>query len=166
VALVGTVRQHVRELDPNLPLGSIETMDDVVRESVAQRRFLLALLSGFAGVALALAVIGAYGVLAYQINERMREFGIRLALGARARDIAAVVLRQGMPPAIAGVAGGLAGASILTRAMAGLLFDITPLDPATFAAVAAVLLVAALLACTVPARRAIHADPGAVLKTE
>jgi putative ABC transport system permease protein len=165
-ALVATVRQHVRELDPNLPIATIATMEDVVRGSVAQRRFLLGLLSGFAAIALVFAVLGAYGVLAYQINERMREFGIRLALGATARDIAGVVLRQGMPPALAGVAAGLAGAALLTRVMTGLLFEITPLDPATFAGVAAVLLVAALAACTVPARRAIHADPGAVLKAE
>jgi ABC-type antimicrobial peptide transport system permease subunit len=105
-------------------------------------------------------------VLAYQISERTTEFGLRLALGAAPRDIVAVVLRQGMLPTLAGIGAGLLAAAVLTRGMAGLLFGVTPLDPATYAAVAALLVAAALAACWVPARRALRVDPGTALRAE
>jgi ABC-type antimicrobial peptide transport system permease subunit len=126
----------------------------------------MTLLGTFAAIALLLAAIGTYGVLAYQISERTREFGLRLALGAPAGDIVATVLRQGMLPALGGIVAGLVTAAVLTRAMTSLLFDIAPLDPPTFAGVAGLLLASALVACWVPARRALRVDPGITLRAE
>ncbi len=160
------MRRHVRELDPNLPISAVTTMEDVVVRSVAERRFHLSLLGAFAAIALLLAAIGTYGVLAYQISERTAEFGVRLALGAPTRSIIGTVLKQGMTPALAGVGIGLAVAAVLTRGMASLLFGITPLDPMTYAVVVALLVTAALAACAVPARRALRVDPGIALRSE
>ena len=165
-ALVAAVRRHVRELDPNIPIASITTMEEVVERSVAQRRLNVIVLGTFAAIALGLALIGTYGVLAYQISERTREFGIRLALGASARNIVRSVLGEGMAPAVAGVAIGLAAAAAVTRAMTSLLFETAPLDPVIFAGVAGLLLAAALVACVVPARRATRVDPAIALRAE
>ena len=165
-AAVGTVRSRVRELDPNLPISAVTTMEDVLVRSVAERRFHLSLLGAFAAIALLLAAIGTYGVLAYQISERTAEFGVRLALGAPARSIIGAVLKQGMMPALAGVGIGLVVAAVLTRGMTSLLFGITPLDPMTYVVVVALLLMAALVACAVPARRAMRVDPAVALRTE
>jgi putative ABC transport system permease protein len=160
------VRQQVRALDPNLPISTVITMEEVVARSVAERRLHMLLLGGFAVVALILAVVGTYGVLAYQITERTREFGVRMALGAKAADILRMVIRQGMMPAVAGVLIGLGGATLLSRLLASLLFETEPLDPGTFAATAGVLLLAALAACYVPALRATRVDPSTALRSE
>jgi putative ABC transport system permease protein len=165
-ALTSVVRQQVRTLDPNLPLSMVITMEDVVARSVAERRLHMLLIGFFAAVALVLAVVGTYGVLAYQINERTREFGVRMALGARAGDIVRMVLRQGMAPAIAGVFIGLGGATLVTRLLSTLLFETEPLDTVTFAGTTAILLTAALVACCVPARRATRVDPSTALRAE
>jgi putative ABC transport system permease protein len=141
-------------------------MEEVVERSVAQRRLNVIVLGTFAAIALVLALIGTYGVLAYQISERTREFAIRLALGASARDIVRTVLGEGMAPAVAGVAIGLAAAAAVTRAMTSLLFETAPLDPVIFAGVAGLLLTAALVACVVPARRATRVDPAIALRAE
>jgi putative ABC transport system permease protein len=165
-ALAGTARRHVADLDPNLPIAMVTTLEHVVADSVAGRRLNLLLFGTFAGIALLLAAVGTYGVLAYQTSERLREFAVRLALGATPRSILATVLRQGMLPAFAGVVAGFGIAAVLTRTMASLLFEIAPFHPPTFAAVAALLLLAALAACYVPARRALRVDPGMTLRAE
>jgi putative ABC transport system permease protein len=162
----GVVRQQVRALDPNMPISAVLTMDDVVAQSVAERRLHMLLLSTFAAIALILAVVGTYGVLAYQITERTQEFGVRMALGANAGNILAMVIRDGMVPALAGVVVGLVGATLVTRLLSSLLFETEPLDPVTFAGTAGVLLLAALVACCVPARRATRVDPSTALRAE
>jgi ABC-type antimicrobial peptide transport system permease subunit len=162
----GIVRQELRALDPNLPLSTVLTMDDVVAMSVAERRLHMFLLGFFAAVAVILAVIGTYGVLAYQVTERTRELGVRMALGASRSAILRMVLRDGMMPAAAGVVLGLAGAALVTRLLATLLYNTAPLDPTTFAATSALLLTAALVACCVPARRATHVEPSTALRAE
>jgi ABC-type antimicrobial peptide transport system permease subunit len=124
------------------------------------------LLSGFALVALLMAALGIYGVVAFVVSRRTREVGIRMALGARAADVLRLVLRQGMTPVLIGLAAGLALSLGLGRLSAGLLFEVPPHDPATLAAAAAVLTAAALLACAVPARRAARIDPAQALRDE
>jgi putative ABC transport system permease protein len=166
LAAASTVRARIREIDPNLPISQLMTMDDVVHRSIAPRRLQVLLFATFAAVALVLAVVGTYGVLSYQITERASEFGVRMALGARAGDILRMVIRQGMTPAVAGVLLGLGGAMALTRLLSTLLFDTEPLDPLTFAGTAALLLAAAFAACCVPARRATRVDPSTVLRAE
>jgi putative ABC transport system permease protein len=165
-AAIAGVRRHVREMDPNLPISAVTTMEDVFVRSMAERRFHLSLLGAFAAIALLLAAAGTYGVLSYQISERTAEFGVRLALGAPGRSIVATVLKQGMMPTLAGVGIGLVVAAVLTRGMTSLLFGITPLDPMTYAVVVALLVTAALGACAGPAHRAIHVDPVIALRAE
>jgi putative ABC transport system permease protein len=160
------VRQHVGALDASLPVSTVITMEEVVSRSVAERRLHMLLLSTFAAIALVLAVVGTYGVLAYQITERTREFGVRMALGATAGDILRMVIRDGMTPAAVGVLVGLGGAALVTRLLSSLLFEIEPVDIATFAATAGLLLLAALVACCVPARRATRVDPSSALRAE
>lgn len=165
-AATSIVRQQVRAIDPNIPISTVVTMEEIVARSVAERRLHMLLLGFFAAVALVLAVVGTYGVLAYQITERTREFGVRMALGAKAGDILRMVVRQGMTPAVAGVSIGLAGAAVATRLMSTLLFETKALNAATFAAMATLLLMAALVACCVPARRATRVDPSTALRAE
>jgi putative ABC transport system permease protein len=162
----GIIRQQVRALDANLPISAVLAMDDVIAQSVAERRLHMLLLTAFAAIALVLAVVGTYGVLAYQITERTREFGVRMALGAKAGDILRMVIREGMAPAVAGVVAGLGGAIVVTRLLRSLLFETEPFDVATFAAAAALLLAAALAACCVPARRATRVDPSTAIRVE
>jgi putative ABC transport system permease protein len=166
IALAGAVRRHMRELDANIPIATVTTMEEVIVRSLADRRLHLILLGTFAALALVLALVGTYGVLAYRTSERTRELGIRIALGASGHDVLATVLRQGMMPVAAGVVLGLTGAAAVTRAMTSLLFDTAPLDPAIFAGVAGLLLASALVACAVPARRAMRVDPGIALRVE
>jgi predicted permease len=165
-SVTGVVRQHVRALDPNLPISQVITMQEVVSRSVAERRLNMLLLAFFAAVALVLAVVGTYGVLAYQITERTREFGVRMALGASRGEILRMVVRQGMMPAATGVLIGLVGAAMATRLLTSLLFETRPVDQATFGGAAALLLTAALIACCVPARRATRVDPSTALRAE
>ena len=159
-------RRVVRALDAALPIVGFRSMEDVVSDSVARPRFLAQLLGVFAAVALLLSAIGTYGVLAYSIMERRREIGIRMALGATEQGVLGMVLRQGLALAGVGLVLGLVGAAGLTRLTSTLLFGVTPLDPATFAAVAAFMLVIAAAAAIVPARRATRVDPLTALRAD
>jgi putative ABC transport system permease protein len=137
-----------------------------VRGALAQRRFSTTLLVAFAAVALALAAVGLYGVVAYSVAQRRQEFGIRMALGASASRVLKLVVGQGIRPALAGAAIGLVGAALLTRLMSSMLFGVRPGDPLTMAAVAGVLAAVALLASLVPARRALRVHPIEALRSE
>ena len=158
------VREQVRALDKDQGISAVRTMDDLVEEEVGQRRLLVILLGSFAGVALMLALIGIYGVIAYSVAQRTREMGIRRALGAQHGDILRLVVVQGFRLAVAGVAIGLAGAYGLTRLMESLLFHVSATDPATFVGVALLFLFVALAASYIPARRATRIDPMAALR--
>jgi putative ABC transport system permease protein len=156
----------VRELDPNLAVAGIKTLDDLVSESVAQRRLTMLLLAIFAAAALALAAVGIYGLIAYSVTQRTQEIGIRMALGAKAGDVLRMVLGQAAALAAAGIAVGAVGAAVLTRFMAGMLYQVEPLDAVTFLLVAGVLAAVAILAAFVPGRRAAAVDPVIALRAE
>jgi putative ABC transport system permease protein len=164
--LINPVREAVRAIDPNQPVYQIATMRELIATSLAPRRFTLALVAALAAVALLMAGVGIYGVMSYATAQRTPEVGIRIALGAQAADVLRLVVGQGMRLAAAGVALGLVGAFALTRLMSGLLFGVTAADPLTFAAVAALLVGVAALACYVPARRATKVDPLTALRSE
>jgi putative ABC transport system permease protein len=165
-ALASAVRNDVRALDPTLPIEDIQPMTHTVSESVAQPRLRATLLGIFAAAALLLAILGIYGVLSYSVGRRTREVGIRIALGAQRGDVLRMVLREGLLLSAAGLAVGLAGAFVLTRFLSSLLFEVSRLDPWTYAAVAASLLAAGLLACWIPARRATRVNPILALRQE
>jgi putative ABC transport system permease protein len=165
-AVAAAVRQRFAEADAQLVILRIRPMDAVISSALSKPRFNLLLLSSFAVVALALASIGIYGVLAYLVAQRTREIGIRMALGARAADVVRLVLREGMAPVIVGGAAGMLAALAVTRAIRTMLFGVTPLDAVSFAAAPAILAAVALLACYVPARRATRVDPLVALRDE
>jgi putative ABC transport system permease protein len=165
-ALADTIRREVAALDRNQPLIAVETMEKVISDSVADRRFQMMLLAIFASVALVLAATGVYSVMATAVARRTHEMGIRLALGAPPRAVLKLVVGQGMKLALAGVGIGLAAAFGLTRLMKGLLFSVSALDPLTFIAVALLLTGVALIACYIPARRAMRVDPLTALRSE
>jgi ABC-type antimicrobial peptide transport system permease subunit len=144
----------------------MQAMTDTVADSLVRPRFLSILLGSFSVIALGLAAVGIYGVMAYSVSQRTQEIGVRMALGARAFDVMKMVLGQGTKLAAIGVGIGLAGAFALTRLMSTLLFEVSVTDPATFAAVVALLAVIALLACYIPARRATKVDPMIALRCE
>jgi putative ABC transport system permease protein len=158
------VREQVQALDREQPISDVRTMDDLVEEEVGQRRLLVMLLGSFALVALLLALMGIYGIIAYSVAQRTQEMGIRRALGAQQTDILRLVVGQGFRLAFIGVAIGVAGAFGLTRLMASLLFHVKATDPTTFVGVALLFLVVALAASYIPARRATRIDPMAVLR--
>jgi putative ABC transport system permease protein len=164
--LARLVRAEIQALDPDQPVFSVRTMEAVLGETLASRRFTLGMIGLFAALALALAAVGLYGVMAYLVTQRTREIGVRMALGARRSDILRLIVGQGMRLTAAGVALGLAGALGLTRFLSGLLFGVGPADAPTFAGVTAVLLLAALAACWLPARRAARVDPLTGLRHE
>ncbi len=166
MALAPAVQQQVWEIDNQLAATRIKTMEQLLNESVAQPRFRTVLLSLFAGLALALAGIGIYGVMSYAVAQRTHEIGIRMALGAQAHDVLRLVVKQGMRLALIGVASGLAGALALTGLMKKLLFGVSPNDPLTFVLIAFLLTGVALLACWIPARRATKVDPLVALRAE
>lgn len=164
--LVTAVREKISEVDPNLPVSGILGMDDVIGASVAQPRLIMQFVGVFAGFALLLAAIGIYGVMAYTVNARKQEMGIRVALGATPADILRLVVGQGMRMTLIGVALGVAASLALTRLLASLLFDVSAADPVVFSAAAVVLGGVAFLACYIPARRATGVDPIIVLRYE
>ncbi len=165
-ALAPALRAAVHDVDPNLPVYRVETMEAVVADSLADRRFNAMLLALFAGLALVLASVGVYGVISYSVSQRTSEMGLRLALGAERREVTAMVVRQGMARVGIGVAVGLAGAFLAGRFLRSLVVGITVRDPLTFAAVALVLLAVALFATWLPARRATRVDPVVALRSE
>jgi putative ABC transport system permease protein len=164
--LVAAVRQKIAELDPYLPVSGILSMDDVVSESVAQPRVVMQFVGVFAGFALLLSAVGIYGVMAYSVNQRQQEMGIRMALGARPSDILRLVVGKGVRLTLAGVGFGVVVSLLLTRLLSGLLFGIQGIDPAVFSVAAVGLVCSALLACYLPARRATQVDPVEVLRSE
>jgi putative ABC transport system permease protein len=157
--LASAARLAVREIDPALPAYSITPLADVISESVGQRRFTMLLLVVFASMALFLAAIGIYGVVAYAVSQRTQEIGVRLAIGAARRDVVTLIVGGGLKLALVGLIVGLGGALALSRLIEGMLFNLTPFDPVSYVATAAVLLTVAALACYVPARRALRVDP-------
>jgi putative ABC transport system permease protein len=164
--LAGAVRAAVREIDLSLPIFGMKAMSDTVADSLVRPRFLSLLLGVFSVIALALAAVGIYGVMAYSVSRRTQEIGVRVALGARSSDVLKMVLGQGTKMAAIGVGIGLAGAFALTRVMSTLLFEVSVTDPGTFAAVVALLALVTLLACYIPARRATKVDPMVALRCE
>jgi putative ABC transport system permease protein len=165
-ALAAAVREAAQDVDRGQPVADIRTMENIVSESVTQPRFNVTLLGVFGAIALILSAAGIYGVTSYTVSQRTHEIGIRMALGAKAPDVLQLVMRQGMKPALTGLAIGLAAAIALTRLMKSLLFGVTATDPVTFAALALLLLCVALLACYFPARRATKVDPMVALRCE
>jgi putative ABC transport system permease protein len=166
VPLESSIRGAVRELDPTLPVYNLSSMEEVVSKSMVQPRFLALLLATFSGIALFLAAIGIYGVMAYSVAQRTQEIGVRMALGARPVHVLKLVLGQSLVMLVIGSVVGLAGAFALTRLMRTLLFEITATDPLTYVSVIGILAVVALLACYIPARRAAKVDPLVALRYE
>lgn len=160
------VKNEIHTLDPDLPLYDVRTMDERVNASLSARRFSTTLLGLFAVVALLLAAVGVYGVMAYLVNQGTREIGIRMVIGATQRGIVGLVVRRGLTLAAAGVGIGMTGALALSRLLRSFLFGVQATDPATFATVAALLIVVAMAACFIPARRAARVDPIAALRSE
>jgi predicted permease len=163
---IAAVRTVLQQMDARLALSNLETMDALVAESTAARRFGMLLLGVFAALALVLAAIGLYGVMSYATAQRTQELGVRMALGAREGDVVRMVVRQGMALAVGGAALGLVAAVALTRVMANLLYGVTATDPPTFVGVSLLLALVALLACYLPARRAARVDPMRALRSE
>jgi predicted permease len=159
LALTGQVRDAIRAIDRNLPVSSIQSMDDVASTALSQPRFVTFLLALFAATALTLAAVGIYGTISLLVSERTQEMGIRLALGADKPSILKLVLGQGMLLTATGLALGIVGAVVLTRTLSGLVYGVGTLDPLTFIAVPALLCVVSLVACFLPARRAASVDP-------
>jgi putative ABC transport system permease protein len=166
MALASAVRGALRSIDPNVPVYDIQTAERMLSDSLGSRRFNMFLLGSFAGVALLLASVGLFGVMAYLVSQRTREIGVRLALGAQPRDVFRLVIGRGMLLALIGTAAGLAAAFGLARLLETLLFQIKPADALTFTVAPALLLVVALLACYIPARRATKVDPLVALRCE
>ncbi|HEY8225144.1 MAG TPA: ABC transporter permease [Pyrinomonadaceae bacterium] len=165
-SLINAVTKEVATFDADLPVFGVKTMEEYLSNSVSTPRFNTTLLSIFASVALVLTIVGLYGVMSYSVAQRTNEIGIRLALGAQARDVLSLIIRQGLQLVLIGLGIGLLGAFALMRIIAGLLFGVTAKDPLTFVAVAVVLGLIALLACYVPARRATRVDPLEALRYE
>ncbi|MBA3555224.1 MAG: ABC transporter permease, partial [Gemmatimonadales bacterium] len=163
---VNLVREAVASVDPELPISNVRTMEELIEQSVGQRRLSMMLLSLFSGIALVLASIGIYGVMSYSVTQRSRELGVRIALGAGRADVVRLVLRQGMSLALTGIGIGLAAALLLTRLIESQLFGVRASDPFTFVAVAVLLGTTALVANLVPALRAMRVDPAVVLREE
>ena len=166
LAMVPTARTALAAIDRDLPIDAVHTMEDLVGRSIAERRFTMLLLAAFAAVALALAAIGVYGVLAYLVTQRTQEIGVRLAMGASPADVVRLFVREGAAVSAIGVVAGLALAIAAARALASLVFGVSTTDPLTFAGVAVALALVALAASYVPARRAARVDPAVALRTD
>jgi predicted permease len=164
--LIAEVKQQVWAIDNQIPVSEIRSMDDWMSVSLARQRFNMLLLGLFAGLAMLLAAVGIYGTMAYRVSQRTNEIGIHIALGAQRADVLRLVLGDGAKLALAGIAVGIAGAAAVTRVMTSLLFEVTPTDPATFALTTLLLATVALVACYIPARRAMRVDPMVALRYE
>jgi putative ABC transport system permease protein len=164
--IASAIRNEVQVLDPNLPVSNIKTVGEMFAERISPKRLMTYILAVFGLIALLLASVGIYGVMSYAVTQRTQEIGVRMALGAQAHDVLKLVIKNGMTMAFVGVAIGLAGAYALTRLLANLLFKVTPTDLVTFAGVTIALIVVALFACYVPARRATKVDPLVALRYE
>ena len=167
-AFVGAARSTLREMDPQLPLIQPQSLEEIAGQSPAVffRRYPSYLIGSFAGLAMTLAMIGLYGLISYTVQQRTREIGIRVALGAGSGDIFQMVLGEGMRAALLGIAGGVIAGLGLTRLMASILYGVKPGDWITFSSVAILLLLVAVIACAVPARRAMRVDPIVALRYE
>jgi putative ABC transport system permease protein len=165
-SLAGAIRQVVWDVDPQIPAPELRTMQQIVSDSVTERRFDTLLVSVFGGISLLLACLGVYGVVSYSVARRTNEMGIRMALGSQPNQVRRLVLGQGMRPVVFGLVAGLLGAIGTARLLQSMLFEIGPLDPVTFVAVPTVLLLAALAACYFPARRAASVNPVVALRHE
>ena len=165
-SLVPLLRSSLAEIDPSLPLSDVRTLQDIVDASVGTKRLNTILLATFAGIALILAMTGIYGVLSYSVAKRTAEIGVRIALGANPKRIFVLIAGQGMRPILLGIAIGLGGAAALSRLLASLLFEVQPLDAATYIAVSLLIVLTALLACYIPVRRALRVDPASALREE
>jgi len=166
LSLAAAVRNEIRSLDRELPVTRVRTMEQRISTTVAQPRFGATLVALFAALALILASIGVYGVISYSVTQRTQEIGVRIALGARARDVLSLVLKQGMALTATGLGAGLIGSFALTRLMKTLLFGVSATDPLTFIVISLLLTAVALLACLVPARRAMRVDPMIALRSQ
>ena len=164
--LAALIREQLHSLDANLPFAEVATMDELIEQQTADRRYTTGLLTLFAALGLLLAAIGVYGVVSYVVAQRTSEIGLRMALGAQRADVVWLVVRQGIAMAAAGAAAGLMGAWLFRKAVAQLVFGVSPADPITFLTAAAVLIALAAAACLIPARRAIRIDPMAALRYE
>jgi putative ABC transport system permease protein len=165
-AVIGGVRTIARQLDAHATLGDVATMEQIVSNSITRPRMYAVLVAIFSAVAVALAAVGLYGVMAYTVTQRTREIGIRMALGAQRVEVMGLVLRQSTLLAAVGILSGLAGAAAVTRFLESLLFGLTPLDPTTFVAVSLMFAAVAMLASYLPARRATQVDPLVALRYE
>src|SRR4030095_8031278 len=165
-AFVGEISKAVWSVNPNLPLASVRTLQEIYERSLAKTSFTLVMLAIAGAMALLLGVAGIYGVISYYVAQRTREIGIRMALGARAQEVAGMFVRYGFRLAAIGVACGLAASGVATRPQTSVLFDVSPLDPVTYAVVSAGLVAAAALASYAPARRATAVNPVESLRSE
>jgi putative ABC transport system permease protein len=166
MASAASVRAALSRIDPELPVSRIRTMEQVLEQSLGSRRFPMLLLGIFSAVALALAVIGVYGVVSYLVSQRAREIGIRVALGARRRDVVGLIVRRATIPIAIGLAAGVFGALASSRLLESLLYQVTPSDPVVLSTIVGILGGAALIATLMPARRAAGVDPLVVLKVD
>jgi len=165
-SLVSFVRGQVATLDKQVPVYEVTRLENLVTHSLARQRFEMFLLGLFASLALALAAAGIYGLLAFAVNRRTHEIGVRIALGAHPQNVLALIISQGMKLVVLGLAAGLVGSLMLTRLMSSLLFRVNPFDPLSLGAVTLLLAAIAALACFLPARRAMRVDPIVALRTE
>jgi predicted permease len=164
--IASAIRAALSNVDPNLALSDIHTMGELASQSTARRRFQTTLLTAFSGMAMLLGMVGVYGLLAYSVKQRTAEIGLRIALGAPRGRVLGMILRQGLQLTVAGLLSGLAGALALTRILTSFLYGVSALDPITFAVVPVLLLLATIMACLIPARRAANVDPTRTLRYE
>jgi hypothetical protein len=164
--LVPAVRAALRQFDPGMPTGEFRTLGEIIDRSVSPKRLITALMGSFSLLAMLLAAVGIYGVIACSVSQRMSELGIRLALGATARDIHHLVIREGMQPVLYGLGLGVITALMLTQVLRALLFGVAAADPFSFATAGMIVTLAGLLACWLPARRAAKVDPMVALRYE
>jgi putative ABC transport system permease protein len=164
--LVSAVRGELKQMDAGVPLYQARTIEQVLSRVTAQPRLRASLVALFAGLAFLLAALGVYGVVSYVVSQRTHEIGVRMSLGAGTREVVGLLLGDGMRPVLLGVAAGLAGAWMASRALTTLLYDVSPGDPISYAAAAAGLTAAALIATLIPARRALQVDPASSLRSE